>query len=146
METYYWNECIKEAKKAFAKDEVPVGCIIVKNDEIIAKAHNLKEKQKDTTAHAEILAIKKAQKKLNDWRLTDCIMYSSLEPCPMCAGAILHARLKKIIYGAVDPKWGAESKLQLFSKKHFNHQIAYETHEITECSDLLKKFFKSKRK
>ena len=98
---------LQEAKKAYNKLEVPVGCVIVKNGEIIAKAHNLKETKYDTTKHAEILAIQKASKKLKSWRLIDCQMYVTLEPCSMCAGAIINSRIKKLYYGAKDEKTGA---------------------------------------
>ena len=145
MTNLFWKECFKEAKKAFTKNEVPVGCIIVKNNIIIARGHNLKEKHKDSTAHAEIIAIKKAQKKLNDWRLIECDMYVTLEPCPMCAGAILHSRIKNVYYAAADPNWGAETKLKIFSKKHFNHQVKFQETLLKESSMLLKTFFKEKR-
>ena len=106
-EEKYMQEALKEAKKAYKKLEVPVGAIIVKNGEIIAKAHNLKETKNDTTKHAEILAIQRASKKLKSWRLLDCEMYITLEPCSMCAGAIINSRVKKIYIGALDYKTGA---------------------------------------
>lgn len=96
MQEKYMKEALKEAKKAYEKKEVPVGCVIVKDDKIIARAHNLKESKNDTTKHAEIIAIQKASKKLNSWRLLDCEMYVTLEPCSMCAGAIINSRIKKI--------------------------------------------------
>ena len=119
----FMKEALKEAKKAYEKLEVPVGAVIVKNGKIIARAHNLKETKKDTTKHAEILAIEKASKKLNAWRLLDCEMYITLEPCSMCAGAIINSRIKKIYIGALDEKTGAAgSVLNLFDYK-FNHKV-----------------------
>jgi tRNA(adenine34) deaminase len=102
----YLKLALKEAQKSFSKEEIPVGAIIVKDNKVIARAHNLKEQKKDPTSHAEILAIQKAAKKLKDWRLTGCTMYITLEPCAMCAGAIINARLDKIVYGSKDPKEG----------------------------------------
>jgi tRNA(adenine34) deaminase len=137
---------IDEAEKAFNKDEVPVGCIIILDDVVIAKAHNLKESTKDTLAHAELLAIKDAQRAMNDWRLSDCVMYSTLEPCIMCAGAILHSRLKKLVFGAKDLKWGGcGTKLDVFKKGLFNHHLDVQYQETKECSEILTAFFKNKR-
>lgn len=140
----YMNIAIKEAKKAYKKEEVPVGAIIVKNGEIIAKAHNLKESKKDTTCHAEILAIKKASKKLNAWRLEDCEMYVTLEPCSMCAGALINARIKKVYIGTMDEKTGAcGSVYNLLKDYKFNHEIEIETDVMKEeCEKILKDFFK----
>ena len=111
---------IQEAKKGETIGEVPVGAVIVKDGKVITSAHNLKETQHDATAHAEILAIKKASQILGDWRLIECEIYVTLEPCAMCASAILHARLKRVVYGVSDPKWGGETKLNLFSEKQFS--------------------------
>ena len=102
MQEEFMQEALREAKKAYKKLEIPVGAVIVKNGEIIAKAYNIKEEKKDTTKHAEILAIQRASKKLGTWRLNECEMYVTLEPCPMCAGAIIQARLKKIYIGTMD--------------------------------------------
>ena len=111
----FMKQALKEAKKAYEKLEVPVGAVIVKDGKIIAKAHNLKETKTDTTKHAEILAIQKASKKLESWRLLDCEMYITLEPCSMCAGAIINSRIKKVYIGALDEKTGAAgSVLNLF--------------------------------
>lgn len=142
----FMNEALKEAKKAYKKDEVPIGAIIVKDDKIIARGHNLKEIKKDSTLHAEIIAIKKASKKLNSWRLDGTKIYITLEPCPMCAGAIIQARINEIIYAANDPKSGAcGSKINLFETK-FNHQVIVRNNVLTEeSSKLLKSFFKTKR-
>ena len=144
----FMQEAIKEAKKAYKKLEVPVGAVIVKNGEIIAKAHNLKETKYDTTKHAEILAIQKASKKLKSWRLLDCEMYITLEPCTMCAGAIINSRIKKIYIGTMDEKTGAAgSKLNLFEDYTFNHQVEVETNVMKEqCEKILKDFFKELRK
>ncbi|MCI8273574.1 MAG: nucleoside deaminase [Clostridia bacterium] len=142
------KEALKEAEKAYKKLEVPVGAIIVKNGEIIARAHNQKEMKLDTTKHAEIMAIQKASKKLKTWRLTDCEMYITLEPCPMCAGAIINSRIKKIYIGTMDEKTGAAgSKLNLFKDYTFNHQVEIEKNILQkECEGILKKFFKELRK
>ena len=116
MYNVFMKAALKEAKKAYEKMEVPVGCVIVKDGKIIARAHNQKETKFDTTKHAEILAIQKASKKLNSWRLLDCEMYVTLEPCAMCAGAIINSRIKKVYIGTMDEKTGACcSKLNLFN-------------------------------
>ena len=148
MEKKFMQEAIKEAKKAYKKLEVPVGAVIVKDGEIIAKAHNLKETKFDTTKHAEILAIQRASKKLKSWRLIDCEMYITLEPCSMCAGAIINSRIKKIYIGTMDEKTGAAgSKLNLFKDYTFNHNLEVETNVMQEeCEKLLKDFFKELRK
>ncbi len=144
----FMEEAIKEAKKAYKKLEVPVGAVIVKNDEIIARAHNLKETKFDTTKHAEILAIQRASKKLKSWRLIDCEMYITLEPCTMCAGAIINSRIKKIYIGTMDEKTGAAgSKLNLFKDYTFNHNVEVEINVMKEeCEKILKDFFKELRK
>lgn len=141
------KQALKEAKKAYEKEEVPIGAIIVKDGKIIARAHNMKEIKKDTTEHAEIRAIKKASKKLGAWRLSECEMYTTLEPCPMCAGAIIQARIKKVYIGAMDEKTGAVgSVLNLFEDYTFNHKVGAETGIMEEeCKDTLKKFFKELR-
>ena len=148
MEEKFMQKAIKEAKKAYKKLEVPVGAVIVKDGEIIAKAHNLKETKFDTTKHAEILAIQRASKKLKSWRLIDCEMYITLEPCSMCAGAIINSRIKKIYIGTMDEKTGAAgSKLNLFKDYTFNHNVEVETNVMQEeCEKLLKDFFKELRK
>ena len=139
---------LKEAQKAYDKEEVPVGAIIVKNGKIISKAHNLKETKNDTTCHAEIMAIKKASKKLDAWRLNDCEMYVTLEPCPMCAGAIINARIGKIYIGTDDPKAGAcGSVLNLLGEYKFNHTVQVEKGIMQkEAETILKNFFKKLRK
>lgn len=144
----FMKEALKEAKKAYDKLEVPVGCVIVKDGKIIARAHNLKETKYDTTKHAEILAIQKASRKLESWRLLDCDMYVTLEPCTMCAGAIINSRIRKVYYGASDEKTGAVgSKLNLFEDYVFNHKVEYEKDVMKdECEVILKDFFKELRK
>lgn len=145
---YYMKQALKEAEKAYRKLEVPVGAIIVKNGKIIARAHNQKEEKKDTTKHAEILAIQKASKKLQSWRLIDCEMYITLEPCSMCAGAIINSRIKKIYIGTNDEKTGAAgSVLNLFNDYKFNHKVEVEKGLLKEnCENILKNFFKELRK
>ena len=140
----FMKQALKEAKKAYEKLEVPVGAVIVKDGKIIAKAHNLKETKTDTTKHAEILAIQKASKKLESWRLLDCEMYITLEPCSMCAGAIINSRIKKIYIGALDEKTGAAgSVLNLFEDYKFNHKVEVESGIMEkECESILKEFFK----
>ena len=142
------KEALKEAKKAYDKLEVPVGAIIVKDGKIIARAHNLKETKFDTTNHAEIIAIQKASKKLKSWRLLDCEMYVTLEPCSMCAGAIINSRIKKVYIGANDEKTGAVgSVLNLFEDYKFNHNVEFEKGILKEdCENILKDFFKNLRK
>lgn len=138
------KEALKEAKKAFNKEEVPVGAVIVKDGKIIAKAYNIKESKKDATCHAEILAIKKACKKLNSWRLIDCEMYVTLEPCSMCAGALIQSRIKKLYIGTTDNKTGAcGSVLNLIEDYKFNHKIEVEKYILKdECEKILKEFFR----
>ena len=144
----FMKEALKEAKKAYGKLEVPVGAVIVKDGKIIARAHNIKEEKKDTTKHAEILAISKASKKLDSWRLTDCEMYVTLEPCSMCAGALIQSRIKKVCIGTMDEKTGAcGSVLNLLEDYTFNHKVKIETGILQEeCEELLKQFFKELRK
>ena len=148
MEEKYMKEALKEAKKAAEKLEVPVGCVIVKDGKIIARAHNQKETKNDTTKHAEIMAIQKASKKLQAWRLLDCEMYVTLEPCSMCAGAIINSRIKKVYIGALDEKTGAAgSVLNLFEDYPFNHKVAIQKEVMQdECEKIIKEFFKKLRK
>lgn len=143
----YMNLALKQAIKALNEDEVPVGAIIVKNDKVIAKAYNKKEQKNQSIAHAEILAIQKACKKLNTWHLDDCVMYVTLEPCVMCAGALIQARIKKVIYGAKSYQDGAiESALKLYEIKGFNHypETMY-FDKLEECSKIISNYFKTKR-
>ena len=144
---HFMKEALKEAKKAYEKLEVPVGAVIVKDGKIIARAHNLKETKYDTTKHAEILAIQKASKKLKSWRLTDCEMYITLEPCSMCAGALINSRIKKVYIGCMNPKAGcAGSILNILEMPQFNHMCSVTRGVLeNECSRLLTDFFKELR-
>ena len=145
-EIYYMKYALKEAKKAYEIGEIPVGCVIVYNDKIIARAYNKRENNNISTAHAEILAINKACKKLNSWRLEDCDIYITLEPCVMCAGAIIQSRIKNCYYGAYDYRFGAhKSIINLFDVK-FNHNVnIYGGILEDECSKIIKDFFKELR-
>ena len=146
MKNKFIEAAYKEAIKAFEKDEVPVGCVIVKDDKIIARAHNRKEEKNSAIYHAEIEAIKKANKKINNWYLKDCELYVTLEPCMMCVGAIINSRIKKIYYAAKDPKGGAiESNLNIYNIKNLNHYPESEYIENKDCQQILKDFFKNKR-
>ena len=147
MEEKFMREALKEAKKAYDKLEIPVGAVIVKDGKIIARAHNQKETKCDTTNHAEILAIQKASKKIKSWRLLDCEMYVTLEPCSMCAGAIINSRIKKVYIGTMDEKTGAVgSVFNLFNDYTFNHKVEYETGILkNECEEIIKSFFKELR-
>ena len=144
---YYMEEALREAKKAFDKLEIPVGAVIVKDGKIIARAHNQKEGKKDTTKHAEIIAIQKASKKLESWRLLDCDMYVTLEPCAMCAGALIQARVRNLYIGTTDEKTGAcGSVLNLLEDYPFNHKVKVEKGICQEaCEEMLKTFFKTLR-
>ena len=143
----FMKEAIKEAVKASKKLEVPVGAVIVKDDKIIARAHNVKETKKDTTKHAEIIAIQKASKKLDTWRLLDCDMYITLEPCSMCTGAIINSRIRKVYIGTMDEKTGAcGSVLNLLEDYTFNHKVELETGILKdECKSILQDFFRKLR-
>ena len=141
------KEALKEAKKAYEKLEVPVGAVIVKDGKIIAKAHNLKETKNTATAHAEILAIEKASKKLNSWRLIDCDMYVTLEPCTMCMGAIISARIKNLYIGTLDPKTGACGSFVDLSELKYNHTVnLFKGILQDKCEYILKDFFKNLRR
>ena len=144
----FMKQAVKQAKKAYGKLETPIGCVIVHEDKIIARGYNKRNMKKNTLAHAEILAINKASKVLDDWRLEDCTMYVTLEPCPMCAGAIVQARIPRVVIGSMNPKAGcAGSVLNLLQQDGLNHQV-----EITkgvlaeECSELMTSFFRELRK
>lgn len=144
----YMEEALLEANKALLYDEVPVGCVIVKNNEIIARGHNIRETQQSAIGHAEIVAIQNACQYLNSWRLDECDLYVTLEPCCMCAGAILQARIRKVIYGAYDPKGGAlGSSFSLYDIEGFNHYPVVEKGVMKEeCSKIIKDFFRNKRR
>lgn len=146
MQEKFMKEAIKEAMKAYKKEEIPVGAIIVKDGKIIARAHNLKETKKSVISHAEILAIEKANKKLKTWRLNDCEMYITLEPCTMCMGAIILSRMKKIYIGTMDYKTGACGSFIDLKNYKFNHKIEVEIGVMQkECETILKEFFKNLR-
>lgn len=143
----YMKEAIRQAKKAYAIGEVPIGCVIVYEGKIIGRGYNRRTIDKNTLAHAELMAIKKASKKMDDWRLEDCTMYVTLEPCQMCSGAIVQSRMKKVVIGCMNPKAGcAGSILNLLQMEAFNHQVEIEIGVLgEECSNLMKTFFKELR-
>jgi tRNA(adenine34) deaminase len=140
-------EAIKEAHKAMVAEEVPVGAVIVKDGKIIGRGYNLRENLKDPLAHAEIMAIREACVYLKDWRLSDCEMYVTLEPCPMCAGAIVQSRIKRIYIGTFDPKAGAcGSIMNVVQNEALNHFVDVKWLYDEECSQLLTNFFMTRRK
>lgn len=143
----FMREAIRQAKKAYALKEVPIGCVIVREDKIIARGYNRRNTDKNTLAHAELTAIRKASRKCGDWRLEDCTMYVTLEPCQMCAGAIVQSRMKKVVIGTMNPKAGcAGSVLNLLQMQAFNHQVELEKGVLgQECSDMLSSFFRELR-
>ncbi|MGL6197414.1 MAG: tRNA adenosine(34) deaminase TadA [Lachnospiraceae bacterium] len=143
----YMRAAIRQAKKAWALNEVPIGCVIVFEDKIIGRGYNRRTIDKNTLAHAELQAIKKASKKMDDWRLDNCTMYVTLEPCQMCAGAIVQSRIKRVVIGCMNPKAGcAGSILNLLQMDEFNHQTELEINVLEqECSLMLKDFFKELR-
>ena len=143
----YMKKAIAQAKKAYALDEVPIGCVIVYEDKIIARGYNRRNTDKNTLAHAEISAIKKASKKLGDWRLEGCTLYVTLEPCQMCAGAIVQARVSRTVIGSMNPKAGCGgSILNLLEMQEFNHQVDVTRGVLeAECSEMLTTFFKELR-
>jgi len=138
---------LHEASKAFQEDEVPIGAVIVKEGKIISQAHNMRETLKDPTAHAEIIAIKKASEVLEAWRLIDCELYVTIEPCPMCAGAIVLSRIKRLIYGAPDLKAGAcGSVMDIVRNPSLNHRVEVTSGILEqECSSIMKNYFRQKR-
>lgn len=146
-EEKYMKAAIREARKAEALHEVPIGCVIVYEDKIIGRGYNRRIVDKNVISHAEMIAIRKACRKMGDWRLEGCTMYVTLEPCPMCAGAIVQARIPKVVIGSMNPKAGcAGSVLDMFHETGFNHQVETETGIMgEECSALLKDFFKALR-
>ena len=147
LDEKYMREAIKQAKKAYALGEVPIGCVIVYEDKIIGRGYNRRTIDKNTLAHAEMMAIKKASKKMDDWRLEDCTMYVTLEPCQMCSGAIVQSRMKKVVIGCMNPKAGcAGSILNLLQMEEFNHQVELEIGVLgEECSNLMTSFFRELR-
>ena len=143
----YMKEAIRQAKKAYAIGEVPIGCVIVRDGKIISRGYNRRTIDKNTLAHAELAAIKKASKKLDDWRLEGCTMYVTLEPCQMCAGALVQSRIDRVVVGCMNPKAGcAGSILNLLQIPEFNHQVELETGVLEEeCSQMMKDFFRELR-
>ena len=136
-------EALKEAKKAFKYGEVPIGAVVVKDGKIISRAFNRKEFLQDPTAHAEILAIREASRKLNSWRLNGCTLYSTVEPCIMCCGAIIQSRIDRVVYSIPDPKFGGvESLYKILEDKRVNHRPEVNRIYIKEAEELLRKFFK----
>lgn len=143
----YMKEAIKQAKKAYALGEVPIGCVIVQEDKIIGRGYNRRNTDKNTLAHAEITAINKASKKIGDWRLEDCTLYVTLEPCQMCAGAIVQARITEVVMGSMNPKAGCGgSILNILEMPQFNHQVKVTRGVLEEeCSQMLTAFFRELR-
>lgn len=143
LDQKYMTAAMKEARKAYNLNEVPIGCVIVREGKIIARGYNRRNTDKNTLAHAELTAIKKASKKCGDWRLEDCTMYVTLEPCQMCAGAIVQSRMQKVVIAAMNPKAGcAGSVLNLLQMPGFNHQVEIVTGVLEEeCSAMLSSFF-----
>lgn len=146
-EEKFMKAAIREAKRAYAIEEVPIGCVIVREGKVIARGYNRRNTDKNTLAHAELSAIKKASRKCGDWRLEDCTMYITLEPCQMCAGAIVQSRMKKVVIGAMNPKAGcAGSVLNLLQMAEFNHQVEIQKGVLEEeCSAMLSNFFRELR-
>jgi tRNA(adenine34) deaminase len=144
---HFMGEALRQAAKAYEAGEVPVGAVIVRAGRIIARAFNQVELLKDATAHAEMLAITQAENAVGDWRLTDCTLYVTKEPCPMCAGAVVHARLQRVVFGAPDPKGGAAGgALNLLQFPTLNHRCAITSGvRLDECRQLLKSFFQEQR-
>lgn len=143
----YMKAAITQAKRAYLREETPIGCVIVFEDKIIARGYNKRNWKKNTLAHAEILAINKASRVLGDWRLEGCTMYVTLEPCPMCAGAIVQARIPRVVIGSMNPKAGcAGSVMNLLQVSGFNHQVELTTGVLgEECSQLMTSFFRELR-
>ena len=143
----YMRQAIRQAKKAYELDETPIGCVIVREGKVIGRGYNRRNTDKNPLAHAEITAIRKASRKLGDWRLEECTLYVTLEPCQMCAGAIVQSRVARVVAGCMNPKAGcAGSILNLLDMKEFNHQVQLETGVMEEeCSALMKEFFKELR-
>ena len=143
----FMRQAMTQAKKAYAQGETPIGCVIVYQDKVIARGYNKRNGKKNTLAHAEIIAIHKASKIIGDWRLEECTMYVTLEPCPMCAGAIVQARISRVVLGSINPKAGcAGSVLNLLQQPGFNHQVELTTGVMGEdCSQLMSGFFRELR-
>ena len=143
---YFMRLALKEAQKAYDIGEVPIGCVIVKDDKVIARGYNKREKLNSSLAHAEIIAINKASKKLNSWRLEGCKMYITLEPCIMCGGAIIQSRIDEVIYGAKDNRFGVHDSITNIFNLKFNHSVSIKNKVLeSECSNIISDFFKKLR-
>ncbi len=147
IDEFYMRAAIAEAKLARDRDEVPIGCVIVKDDLVISRAHNLKETIQMASGHAEVLAIDRASHRLASWRLTDCTLYVTIEPCAMCAGLIYQARIKRLVFGAADPKGGAcGSAMNVLENAYINHRVAVTAGVLRdECATIMQQFFRAKR-
>ncbi len=147
-DAYFMREAIRQAKKAAKLQEVPIGCVLVKDGKIVARGYNRRNTDKTTLAHAEIVVIKKASKAFADWRLEDCTLYVTLEPCPMCAGAIVQARIPRVVAGCMNPKAGcAGSVLNILNTPGLNHRVNFEKGVLEkECTELLQSFFRELRR
>jgi len=145
--TAFMKEALVEAEKAYALGEVPVGAVVVVGQEVIARGHNLRETLKDGSAHAELLALREAAQRVGDWRLEEAVVYTTIEPCPMCAGALLQFRVKKVVYGAADPKAGAAgSVVDLLREPRFNHQVEVVAGVLeAQCREIIQRFFRDLR-
>ena len=142
----FLREALEEARKAYRFGEVPIGALVVKDGEVVSRAFNRKEFLQDPTAHAEILAIREASRKLNSWRLNDCTLYTTVEPCVMCCGAIIQARIGKVVYAVPDPKFGGvESLFEILGSEKNNHRPEILKIDLPEAAELLREFFKEKR-
>lgn len=147
MKEYYMNEALNEAQQAYNQDEVPIGCVIVYRDKIIARAHNMRQQNNDATDHAEMLAIRQASKVLNTWCLDECELFVTIEPCAMCAGAIMLSRIKKVYYGSSNSKFGSiNSNVMMYEVKNFNHSPDVEEGIMkNEAEQIMKDYFSNKR-
>ncbi|WP_027717116.1 tRNA adenosine(34) deaminase TadA [Desulfovirgula thermocuniculi] len=144
---HFMRLALEEAQKAYGRGEVPVGAVVVLKGEVIGRGHNLRETLVDSTAHAEILAMREAARRLGDWRLNEAVLYSTIEPCPMCAGAIVQFRVGTLVYGARDPKAGAvDSLLDLVRDPRFNHRVEVISGVLAEeCAQIMRRFFQELR-
>lgn len=144
----YMREALQEAARAAAIGEVPIGAIIVKDGRIIARTHNLREVACDATAHAEVLAIRQAGQEVGDWRLSGCTLYVTIEPCPMCAGALVQSRVDHVVYGAADPKaWADRSLAEIVQNPGLNHRMEVTSGVLAEeCGEIMRQFFRARRK
>jgi tRNA(adenine34) deaminase len=147
LDEYFMREALRQAQKAYASDEVPVGAVVVRDGKIIARAYNQVELLKDATAHAEMLALTEAEAAVGDWRLTDCEVYVTKEPCAMCAGALVHTRVRRVVFGCADPSAGAAgSIINLLQMQSFNHRCSITSGVLLEeCALILQDFFRKRR-